>query len=67
VSSVLSHDCVALHHTNSIIKVSDDTTVVGLITNNDESAYREEVNELALWCHDNNLSHNVSKTKELLT
>ena len=40
--------------------------VVGLITNNGESAYREEVNELALWCQDNNLSLNVNKTKELI-
>jgi hypothetical protein len=29
-------------------------------------AYREEVRELAVWCQDNNLSLNVSKTTELL-
>ena len=40
--------------------------VVGLITNNDETAYREEVRDLAVWCQDNNLSLNVSKTKELI-
>jgi hypothetical protein len=28
---------------NSIITFADDTTVVGLITNDDETAYREEV------------------------
>jgi hypothetical protein len=44
----------------------DDTTVVGLITNKDETAYREEVRELAVWCQDNNLSLNVSKTKDLI-
>ena len=32
----------------------------------DESAYREEVRDLAQWCQDNNLSLNVSKTKELI-
>jgi 2-keto-4-pentenoate hydratase/2-oxohepta-3-ene-1,7-dioic acid hydratase in catechol pathway len=53
-----------LHDTNSIIKFADNTTVVGLITI-DGSAYRE-VNELALWCQVNNLSLNVSKTKELI-
>ena len=42
------------------------TTVVGLITDNDETAYREEVRDLAVWCKDNNLSLNVSKTKELI-
>ena len=47
-------------------KFADDTTVVGLITNNEETAYREEVRELAMWCQDNNLSLNVSKTKELI-
>jgi hypothetical protein len=39
--------------------------VLGLITNNDETAYRE-VRELAVWCQDNNLSLNVGKTKELI-
>jgi gmma-aminobutyric acid receptor subunit gamma/cGMP-dependent protein kinase 2 len=38
--------CVAMHAPNSIIKFADDTTVVGLITNNDETAYREEVGTL---------------------
>ena len=38
--------CVATHASNSIIKFADDTTVVGLITNNDETAYREEVRPL---------------------
>ena len=41
--SLFTHDCVAMHASNSIIKFADDTTVVGLITNNDETAYREEV------------------------
>ena len=51
------------HNSNTIIKFADDTTLVGLITDNDETANREEVRELALWCQDNNLSLNVSKTK----
>jgi hypothetical protein len=36
--------------------------VVGLITDNEETAYKEVVRELALWCQDNNISFNVSKT-----
>jgi hypothetical protein len=40
--------------------------VVGLITDNDETAYREEVRKLAVWCRDNNLSLNVNNTKELI-
>ena len=44
--SLYTHDCVAMHASNSIIKFADDTTVVGLITNNDETAYIEEVRAL---------------------
>ncbi|XP_059843348.1 uncharacterized protein LOC132403733 [Hypanus sabinus] len=41
-------------------------TVVGLISKNDESAYREEVQRLMDWCRANNLSLNVNKTKEMV-
>ena len=34
---------------NTIIKFANDTTVGGLITDNDETAYREEVRDLAGW------------------
>jgi hypothetical protein len=34
---------MARHDSNTIIKIADDTTVVGLIINNDEKACREEV------------------------
>ena len=64
--SLFTHDRVAKHNSNAIIKFADDTTVVGLITDNDETAYREEVRDLAVWCQDNNLSLNVCKTKELI-
>jgi hypothetical protein len=46
--SLFTHDCVALHDSNT--KFADDTTVVGLIADIDETAYREEVRELAGWC-----------------
>jgi hypothetical protein len=64
--SLFTHDCMAKHDSNTIIKIADDTTVVGLITHNDETAYREEVRDLAVWWQDNNLSLSVSKTKELI-
>ena len=56
----------AMHASNSIIKFADDTTVVGLITNNDETAYREDVRALGVWCQENNLTLNVNKTKEMI-
>ena len=43
--SLFTHDCMAMHASNSIIKFAD-TTVVGLSTNSDETAYREEVRAL---------------------
>ena len=42
------------------------SAVVGLITDHDESAYKDEVRDLAVWCQDNNLSLNIIKTKELI-
>ena len=39
---------------------------MGLISGDDESAYRDEVQKLTVWCSDNNLSLNTTKTKELI-
>ncbi len=64
--TLLTHDCTAKFSSNHIIKFADDTTVVGLISNNDETHYREEVAQLAEWCGTNNLSLNVGKTKEVV-
>ena len=55
-----------MHDSNTIIKFADDTTMVGLIASNDETAYRAGVCDLAMWCRDNNLSFNVSKNKDLI-
>jgi gmma-aminobutyric acid receptor subunit gamma/cGMP-dependent protein kinase 2 len=50
--SLFTHDCVAKHASNLVIKFADDTTVVGLITNNEETAYREEGRALGVWCQE---------------
>ena len=39
---------------------------MGLITNNNVAAYREEVKALGVWCLENNLSLNINKTKEMI-
>ena len=64
--SLFIHDCMARHDSNTIIKFADDTTVIGLITDNNETAYREEVRDLVVWCQDNKLSLNMIKTKEMI-
>lgn len=42
---LLTHDCSATLSSKHIIKFADDTTVVDLISSNDESVYRMEVLE----------------------
>ncbi len=64
--SLYTHDCIATHSSNVIVKFADDTTVIGLITDNDETAYREEVSTLTKGCQENHLSLNIDKTKELV-
>ncbi len=64
--SLYTHDCVSSLYSTSIVKFADNTVVLGLISNNDETAYLDEVERLTSWCQDNCLSLNVSKTKELI-
>ncbi len=64
--SLYTHDCVSSHSSTSIVKFADDTEVLGLISNNDETAYLDEVERHTSRCQDNCLSLNMSKTKELI-
>ncbi|KAI3351099.1 hypothetical protein L3Q82_005667 [Scortum barcoo] len=63
--SLFTHDCVATHSSNTIVKFTDDTTVIGLITGDDETAYTERRSQSPDILV-NNLHLNVSKTKELI-
>ncbi|XP_059829228.1 uncharacterized protein si:ch1073-145m9.1 isoform X2 [Hypanus sabinus] len=49
-----------------LIKFADDSTLIGIISNNNEVAYREETITLAQRYQENNLSLNVMKTKQLV-
>uniref|UniRef100_A0A669AWP5 Reverse transcriptase domain-containing protein n=1 Tax=Oreochromis niloticus TaxID=8128 RepID=A0A669AWP5_ORENI len=60
-STLSTHTCPPEH---TFVKFADDTTVMGLISRGDESAYRDE-EQLSSWCKANNLLLNTSKTKEL--
>ena len=64
--SLFTHDCLSCHVRTKILKFADDTTVIGLIKNSDESEYRDQVNKLISWCNDNNLERSVNKTKEMI-
>lgn len=60
--SISINDCTSWDSSVKILKFADDTTVSGLIQDGDESAYRQEVERLALCCRHNNLELNTSKT-----
>lgn len=64
--TLMTHDCRPRYSSNHILKYADDTTVVGLIQDNNELASREEVQHLLDWCKLNNLVLNVDKTKEII-
>lgn len=63
---ILTRDCTAKRSSNLITKFADDTTVASLISNNDESAYREEMEQLADWCRGSSLSLQVDKVKKIV-
>ena len=48
------------------VKYADDTCLVGLISNNDVSVYRDNVNNCVKWCNDNYLTLNAAKCKEII-
>ncbi|KAF7710758.1 hypothetical protein HF521_009630, partial [Silurus meridionalis] len=51
---------------SSVLKFADDTTVISLIQDGDESAYRQEVQMLAVWCNHHNLELKTFKTMEMI-
>ena len=64
--TLYTHDCTPAHSSNTTVKFADDTTVVGRISEGDESAYRAEEEQLTGWCRENNLVLNTTKMKELI-
>ncbi|KAK1784593.1 hypothetical protein P4O66_003265 [Electrophorus voltai] len=64
--SLYTYDCMATSSSTTIIKFADDIIAMGLISDNDERAYLEEIKHLENWCQGNNLLLNISKTKELI-
>ena len=64
--SLYTNSCVSHHPSVKLLKFADDTTMVGLITRGDESAYRGEIERLRSWCNFNNLELNALKTVEMV-
>ncbi|TWW53898.1 GTPase IMAP family member 4 [Takifugu flavidus] len=66
VANVASPAARIAHQSVKLIKFADDTTLIGLISNGDETAYRREVARLVSWCGHNNLQLNAQKTVEMI-
>ncbi len=64
--SLYRNDCTSKDPSIKLLKFADDTTLIGLIQDGDESANRQEVMELAVWCSLNNLELNTLKTVEMI-
>ncbi|KAI2661499.1 putative RNA-directed DNA polymerase from transposon BS [Labeo rohita] len=64
--SLYTNDCTSKDPPVKLLKFADDTTVIGFIKDGDESAYRQEVDQLAVWCSLNNLELNTLKTVEMI-
>ncbi len=64
--SLYTNDCTSKDPSVKVLKFADNTTVIGLIKDGDESAYRQEVEQLAVWCSLNNLELNTLKTVEMI-
>ncbi len=59
--SLYINDCTSKDPSVNLLKFADDTTLIG-----DESAYRQEVKVLAVWCSLNKLGLNTLKTVEMI-
>ncbi len=64
--SLCTNDCTSKDPSVKLLKFVGNTTLIGLIQDGDESAYRQELKELAVWCSLNNLELNMLKTVELI-
>ncbi len=64
--SLYTNGCTSKDPSVKLLKFADDTTLICLIQDGDESAYRQEVKELTVWCSHNNLELNTLKTVEMI-
>ena len=64
---LFTNDCRAIHNNCSILKFADDTALVGVIKNDhDLTNYYDDVNKFVLYCDNNHLDLNTTKTKEMI-
>ncbi len=64
--SLYTNDCTSKDPSVKLLKFADDTTMIGLIQDGYESAYRQEIKELAVWYSLNNQELNTLKIVEMI-
>ena len=66
--TIFTSDCTPIHaeSNDKLYKFADDKALAGLITADQDTVYKQEVDRLVTWCDSNNLFLNVKKTKELI-
>ena len=55
-------DCRSSNESCSIVNFADDTVLIGLISDDDNSKYVDEINKFATYCKTNFAELNVKKT-----
>ena len=55
LNSLYTNDCISHSESVKMLKFADDTTLIGLISGDDDSAYRNEILSLTEWCSHHNL------------
>jgi hypothetical protein len=63
--SLYTNDCTSNNLSVKLLNFADDTTVIGLIQDGDETAYGQEVKQLVQWCSQHHLELNHKKTVEM--
>ena len=53
--SLYTNDCISHSDSVKMLKLADDTTLIGLISGDDDSAYRNDILSLTEWCSHHNL------------
>uniref|UniRef100_A0A3P9KDL8 Reverse transcriptase domain-containing protein n=1 Tax=Oryzias latipes TaxID=8090 RepID=A0A3P9KDL8_ORYLA len=65
--TLYTNSCQSSHTQNKIIKFSDDTIIISLLSVADNpSIYFDEVKHFNKWCEDHSLLLNTTKTKEII-
>jgi hypothetical protein len=64
--TLYTSDCRSIEPSCPLIKFADDTALIGLITDDDDTVYQEQLVEFVSYCDANFLELNVSKTKEMI-